>query len=76
MNNSFSRIFGLADSAEDVIYINWLSMALSSLFALEFYSPSAQEWKQAHSQARFAILQVKAIISCLKFNRFRMSDAV
>jgi Peptidase family M49 len=33
-------------------------MALSSIFSLEFYSPTAKEWKQAHSQARFAILQV------------------
>lgn len=47
----------------DVAYINWLSMARSGLMSLEFFSPSTNEgdsgaWRQAHCQARFAILKV------------------
>ena len=54
-----SRIFGLEKNASDVIYVNWLSLCLSGVGSLESYSPTSNEWKQAHSQARFALLQVK-----------------
>lgn len=53
------RIFGFTDnSADDIIYVNWLSMARAGLLALEFYSPETGAWRQAHMQARFCILRV------------------
>ncbi|XP_067943549.1 dipeptidyl peptidase 3-like [Watersipora subatra] len=52
-------VFGYSgEEAEHVIYINWLSMARAGLLALEFFSPDTQSWRQAHMQARYAILQV------------------
>jgi len=54
-----TEIFGHSGSeAEDIKYVNWLSMAHAGIKGLEMYSPSAGEWKQAHSQARFVIMQV------------------
>ncbi|VDM18229.1 unnamed protein product [Hydatigera taeniaeformis] len=46
----------------DVVFINWLSMVRSGLTSLEFYTPATNEgdcgaWRQAHCQARFAILK-------------------
>ncbi|KAK3093576.1 hypothetical protein FSP39_017632 [Pinctada imbricata] len=53
------RIFGHTDdSADDIIYINWLNMARAGLLSLEFYSPETGQWRQAHMQARFCILRV------------------
>ncbi|XP_022332710.2 dipeptidyl peptidase 3-like [Crassostrea virginica] len=53
------RIFGFTDqSADDIIYVNWLSMARAGLLALEFYTPETGAWRQAHMQARFCILRV------------------
>ncbi|XP_061172745.1 dipeptidyl peptidase 3-like [Saccostrea echinata] len=53
------RIFGFKDeTADDIIYVNWLIMARSGLLALEFYSPETRAWRQAHMQARFCILRV------------------
>jgi len=53
------EIFGHTGSqAEDIRYVNWLSMAHAGLKGLEMFSPASGEWKQAHSQARFVILQV------------------
>ncbi|KAG2177685.1 hypothetical protein INT44_008199 [Umbelopsis vinacea] len=52
-------IFGHeGEEAEDVIYTSYLNMARAGLAALELYDPRAKKWGQAHSQARFAILQV------------------
>ncbi len=46
-------IFGYdEDTAEDIIYANWLSLCHAAVKGVEMYSPAAKEWKQAHSQAR------------------------
>jgi len=42
----------------DVIYGNWLIMVRAGLLALEFYTPSTKQWRQAHMQARYCILKV------------------
>ncbi|XP_032138633.1 dipeptidyl peptidase 3 isoform X4 [Sapajus apella] len=53
------EIFGFEGAdAEDVIYVNWLNMVRAGLLALEFYTPAASSWRQAHMQARFVILRV------------------
>lgn len=53
------RIFGhTEDTADDIIYVNWLNMARAGLLALEFYSPETQAWRQAHMNARYVILRV------------------
>jgi hypothetical protein len=44
--------------AADVQYCNWLLMARAGLLALELYTPETGAWRQAHMQARFAILNV------------------
>ncbi|CAH1792287.1 unnamed protein product [Owenia fusiformis] len=53
------RIFGHeGDTADNIIYINWLNMVRAGLCGLEFYTPENQQWRQAHMQARFVILRV------------------
>lgn len=44
--------------ATDVMFANWLLTLRSGLMALEFYEPSTATWRQAHMQARFAILRM------------------
>lgn len=44
--------------AEDVMYINWLMLILAGMTGLQAYDPNTKKWGQAHSQARFVILQV------------------
>ena len=56
-------MFGFEDSppegaVSDVQYINWLLMARAGLTGLEFYTPETGQWRQAHMQARYVILQV------------------
>uniref|UniRef100_A0A672G241 Dipeptidyl peptidase 3 n=1 Tax=Salarias fasciatus TaxID=181472 RepID=A0A672G241_SALFA len=52
-------IFGHeGQEAEEVVYINWLSMVRAGLLGLEFYTPESKSWRQAHMQARFVILRV------------------
>ncbi|KAF3841052.1 hypothetical protein F7725_006914 [Dissostichus mawsoni] len=56
---SSRNIFGNeGQDAEDVVYINWLSMVRAGLLGLEFYTPESKSWRQAHMQARFVILRV------------------
>jgi dipeptidyl-peptidase-3 len=43
--------------ASDIMYVNWLNMARAGLLGLEFYSVDTKNWRQAHMQARFAILR-------------------
>ncbi len=59
------KIFGFGDGsndldgeAGDVLYASYLSMARAGLVSLEMWDPKSQKWGQAHSQARFSILQV------------------
>jgi dipeptidyl-peptidase-3 len=52
------ELFGYSGKdAEDVTYVNWLDMARKGVLALEFFTPESKKWRQAHMQARFAILQ-------------------
>ena len=44
--------------AEEVISVNWLNMVGAGLLALEFYTPEASNWQQAHIRARIVILRV------------------
>ncbi|XP_046658492.1 dipeptidyl peptidase 3 [Homalodisca vitripennis] len=54
------KIFGHeGEVADEVIYTNWLAMVWNGTCkALEMYQPATKSWLQAHSQARFVILQV------------------
>ncbi|XP_008331494.1 dipeptidyl peptidase 3 isoform X2 [Cynoglossus semilaevis] len=59
LNKDVLSIFGNeGQDAEDVIYVNWLSMVRAGLLGLEFYTPESKSWRQAHMQARFVILRV------------------
>ncbi|KAK2882104.1 dipeptidyl peptidase 3 [Channa argus] len=59
LNKQVLSIFGHeGQDAEDVVYINWLSMVRAGLLGLEFYTPESKSWRQAHMQARFVILRV------------------
>eukprot|EP00877_Chromochloris_zofingiensis_P004480 jgi/Chrzof1/14032/Cz08g21230.t1 len=58
VNADVLKLFGHEGSqASDITYINWLHMARAGLLALEYYSPDTQQWRQAHMQARYAILR-------------------
>jgi len=58
------QVFGITGDTEedggilDVTYVNWLLMARAGLMGLEFYTPQTGEWRQAHMQARYVILQL------------------
>lgn len=39
-------------------YVNWLSLVHAGLKGLEFYSPDMNKWRQAHMQARHAIMRL------------------
>ena len=53
------RIFELeGEKAQEVKYVNWLSMVYAGAKSLEMYQPETSAWLQAHCQARFVILQV------------------
>uniref|UniRef100_A0A3Q3WMX7 Dipeptidyl peptidase 3 n=1 Tax=Mola mola TaxID=94237 RepID=A0A3Q3WMX7_MOLML len=59
LNKQVLSIFGHEDQdADDVVFINWLSMVRAGLLGLEFYTPNSKSWRQAHMQARFVILRV------------------
>jgi len=52
-------IFGIPDAdKEDIKYTLWLDMFLSGIKGLEMYQMKQGNWGQAHSQARYVILQV------------------
>jgi dipeptidyl-peptidase-3 len=54
------KIFGHTEPTkqDDIVYVNWLSLCHAAVRGIEMYSPASSEWKQAHSQARFVMLQV------------------
>ena len=54
------KIFGITESDESasIVYTNWLSLCHAAINGVAMFSPSSDEWKQAHSQARFVILSV------------------
>ncbi|VDM55137.1 unnamed protein product [Angiostrongylus costaricensis] len=53
------EIFGFKDElAEKVKYVNWLNEIRAGLLALEFYSPEAKKWGQAHCHARYVLTKV------------------
>ena len=54
------KIFGVTDPQEmaDITYTNWFSLCHAAINGVAMFSPASEEWKQAHSQARFVILQV------------------
>ena len=61
---SVLKLFGFGDGSEDldgeagnVLYAGYLSMARAGLASLEMWDPKSRKWGQAHSQARFSILQ-------------------
>ncbi|KAH6691279.1 dipeptidyl-peptidase [Plectosphaerella plurivora] len=58
------KIFGFGDGSNDidgeagnVLYAAYLQMARAGLVSLEMWDPKSQKWGQAHSQARYSILQ-------------------
>lgn len=59
LNPDVLSIFGITDEQEieDIIYVNWLWMAWAGLIGLEVYDPPTKQWKQAHNNARYVILQ-------------------
>ncbi len=52
------EVYGLQDDLSDVVYVNWLSLVLAAVKGVELFNPLSQEWKQAHSQARYVLMQV------------------
>ncbi|XP_055953137.1 dipeptidyl peptidase 3-like [Argiope bruennichi] len=53
------KIFGYeGEEAEVIVYTLWLAMLLSGIEGLQMYNPKTESWLQAHSQARYVILQV------------------
>eukprot|EP01133_Synstelium_polycarpum_P008019 gene8019-9421_t len=59
VNRDILGFFGYENQqALDIFYTNWLIMARAGVCALEFYTVDPSKWRQAHSQARYAILQV------------------
>ena len=47
--------------AGDVLYSSYLGMANQGLCSVEYWDPKSRKWGQPHCQARFAILQVRAV---------------
>lgn len=40
-------IFGHeGEVAEEVVYVNWLTMVRAGLLGLEFYTPESKSWRQ------------------------------
>ncbi|XP_064489550.1 dipeptidyl peptidase 3-like isoform X2 [Ornithodoros turicata] len=58
-NDDVLKIFGFSgQEADDVAYVNWLSMVAKGVEGLQTYNPHTKSWLQAHSQARYVIMRV------------------
>jgi len=65
LHDEILDIFNVSvEDREDIQYLLWLDMFLAGLKGLEMYQLDKGNWGQAHSQARYAILQV-----CLKHGK-------
>ena len=59
LNDDVLDIFNIPkEKKEDVKYMLWLDMFFGGLKGLEMYQCKQGQWGQAHSQARYVILQV------------------
>lgn len=59
LNDDILDIFNIpAEDKEHVKYMLWLDMFFAGIKGLEMYQTKQGQWGQAHSQARFVILQV------------------
>ncbi|CAN9409337.1 unnamed protein product [Alternaria alternata] len=60
-NEELLDIFGFNDAsdvtADDMVYLSYLHLAVEGLRSLEHYSVTDQAWSQAHSQGYFAIFK-------------------
>lgn len=66
-----SSIFGHeGQDADDVVYINWLSMVRAGLLGLEFYTPESKSWRQVMLDAA-ALGDVRVSRFSLKVFDFR-----
>ena len=58
-------IFGHeGDEADDVAYVNWLSMVRAGLLGLEFYSPDTDKWRQVCGYC-FSYVAFDPLLSCV-----------
>lgn len=58
-NEDVLRMFGFCgQEADDVAYVNWLTMVAKGVEGLQTYSPQTKSWLQAHSRARYVIMRV------------------
>lgn len=60
-NTELLEIFGFNDTsqvtADDLVYLSYVHLAVEGLRSLEHYSVANHAWSQAHSQGYFAILK-------------------
>jgi len=58
-NDDVLNIFGVSEEEkEDMVYTLWFSNVYRGLTSIFNYSPEGKKWNQAHSWARFVILNV------------------
>lgn len=63
-----SSIFGHeGQDADDVVYINWLSMVRAGLLGLEFYTPESKSWRQVMLALLPSILNCSEVFVCTFF---------
>lgn len=56
-------IFGHeGEAAEEVVYVNWLTMVRAGLLGLEFYTPESKSWRQV-SRTLSSKLQLHSTIN-------------
>ena len=58
-NHQVLEIFGHTPGTKetnDVIYVNWMSMARAGLLGMQFYDPTKKVWGQAHMQVIWVVL--------------------